>query len=29
MSLRKKILGVEARWLMGRVMAGDFLVVLP
>jgi hypothetical protein len=27
MSLREKILGVEARWVTGRVMAGDFLVV--
>jgi hypothetical protein len=25
MSVREKILGVESRWLMGRVMAGDFL----
>ena len=25
MSAREKILGAEARWLMGRVMAGDFL----
>jgi hypothetical protein len=25
MSLRDKILGVESRWLMGRVMAGDFM----
>jgi len=24
-SVRKKVLGVESRWLMGRVMAGDFL----
>jgi hypothetical protein len=25
MSVREKILGAESRWLMGRVMAGDFL----
>src|SRR6266550_4372573 len=25
MSVREKILGAEARWVMGRVMAGDFL----
>ena len=25
MSLRKRILGAESRWVMGRVMAGDFL----
>ena len=25
MSLRDRILGVESRWVMGRVMAGDFL----
>jgi hypothetical protein len=25
MSLKDEILGVEARWVMGRVMAGDFL----
>jgi hypothetical protein len=25
MSIREKILGVESRWVMGRVMAGDFL----
>ena len=24
MSVREKILGAEARWVMGRVMAGDF-----
>ena len=25
MSVREKVLGAESRWLMGRVMAGDFL----
>ena len=25
MSVREKVLGAETRWLMGRVMAGDFL----
>ena len=25
MSLRDRILGTESRWVMGRVMAGDFL----
>ena len=25
MSVREKILGAESRWLMGRVMADDFL----
>ena len=25
MSLKEKVLGAEARWLMGRVMAGDVL----
>jgi hypothetical protein len=25
MSLRDRILGAESRWIMGRVMAGDFL----
>src|SRR5689334_21730160 len=25
MSVREKVLGAEARWLMGGVMAGDFL----
>jgi hypothetical protein len=28
MSLEKEILGVEARWVMDPVMAGDFLEVL-
>ena len=25
MGLRERILGAESRWIMGRVMAGDFL----